>query len=179
MRPLFFLLASLFIHCILACIFFSPRWQKISFSAGERTGTSSVEIVQMVVQEEGREKIVSLPKPRSRGNGSNVETGTSEVRGASLGSSRNPDSTASVLSVIRDRIQRAKHYPLLAERQGLGGAVEVTFEIDEEGQAQHAQVLRSSSSEILDQAALETIKRGGPYPAYPAPLNITLEFKPH
>lgn len=57
----------------------------------------------------------------------------------------------------RDEVQRAltREYPPLLRDAGLGGTVEVWFQIDEEGVVQQTLVKKSSGHEALDRAALK------------------------
>jgi protein TonB len=68
------------------------------------------------------------------------------------------------LQRFRRRVQEALVYPLAARRQGLRGTVELDVWLDPAGRVRDVQVARSSSHELLDDAAVETIRRLGPLP---------------
>jgi len=65
---------------------------------------------------------------------------------------------------FRQRVAEALVYPLGAQRQGLKGTVELFVRLEPTGQVSDVRVVRSSSHEILDQAAIETIRRVGAVP---------------
>jgi periplasmic protein TonB len=68
------------------------------------------------------------------------------------------------LQRFRQRVQESLVYPLAARRQGLRGTVELDVWLDPAGRVRDVQVTRSSSHELLDDAAVETIRRLGPLP---------------
>jgi periplasmic protein TonB len=65
---------------------------------------------------------------------------------------------------FRQRVQESLVYPLAARRQGLRGTVELDVRLDSAGRVRDVRVARSSSHELLDDAAVETIRRLGPLP---------------
>jgi len=65
---------------------------------------------------------------------------------------------------FRQRVLESLIYPLAARRQGLGGTVELHVWIEATGRVRDVQVARSSSHRVLDDAAVETIRRLGPMP---------------
>lgn len=72
---------------------------------------------------------------------------------------------------IRNRIAKHKFYPRLARRRGLEGQPVVHFKITRSGIIQDLHVALSSGSGILDDAALESVKQGAPFPVIPKALN--------
>lgn len=68
------------------------------------------------------------------------------------------------LRQFRQRVQENLIYPLAARRQGLGGTVELHVWLEATGRVRDVQVARSSSHAVLDDAAVETIRRVGPVP---------------
>jgi len=82
------------------------------------------------------------------------------------------------LDRVRRRIQEALHYPLAARRRGLSGTVLVEILIGADGAIGGAELARSSSHRILDDAALDAVRAVGPVPfptgAAPRPLRVRL-----
>ncbi len=68
------------------------------------------------------------------------------------------------LQRFRQRVQESLVYPLAARRQGLRGTVELDVWLDPAGRVRDVRVARSSTHELLDDAAVETIRRLGPLP---------------
>jgi periplasmic protein TonB len=61
-----------------------------------------------------------------------------------------------------------KRYPPEAVSRGEHGTVIVSFTLDREGQLIDSQVKQTSGSAILDQAAIELVKRSQPFPPLPS-----------
>jgi protein TonB len=81
-----------------------------------------------------------------------------------------------ILSKIRNKIEGARYYPPEARRQRLEGKSSVSFEIAEDGSVSNLAITRSSGNPLLDDAALETIRRAAPFPYYEGPINLALKF---
>ncbi len=68
---------------------------------------------------------------------------------------------------VKQRIQSARRYPRWARRHGVEGAVGVSFLVLSDGSSKNIRLTRSSGYKILDEEALATIKRAGPFPPIP------------
>ena len=79
---------------------------------------------------------------------------------------------------FRQRIQGALNYPPTARRRGLGGTVQLEIDLLPSGRVASVVVRSSSSHEVLDEAALETVRQLAPDPFPPGlpsrPLRIRL-----
>ena len=62
------------------------------------------------------------------------------------------------LAALRQRIQHSVRYPASARRRGIAGTVSVEILILANGTITDVSVLESSSHQVLDDAALETIR---------------------
>lgn len=80
------------------------------------------------------------------------------------GSGAPPPEYGPYLRRFRQRVEESLIYPLAARRQGLGGTVELHVWLEATGRVRDIQVARSSSHGVLDDAAVETIRRLGPVP---------------
>ena len=78
------------------------------------------------------------------------------------GSGGPPAEYGPYLRQFRQRVQESLIYPLAARRQGLAGTVDLHVWLEATGRVRDVQVARSSSHGILDEAAVETIRRLGP-----------------
>jgi protein TonB len=74
-------------------------------------------------------------------------------------------------------IARYQKYPTGAERLRLRGTVRTVFSVGRNGQLLGVWVKTSSGEIILDQAAIETIRRAQPLPAIPAALPDPLKIE--
>lgn len=86
--------------------------------------------------------------------------------------------------LIKQKIEENKRYPLLARNKGIEGKVWVKFEILKDGKVKDIKVVKSSHHQILDKAAIESIKKANPFPPFPEELkessliiNICLRFE--
>jgi periplasmic protein TonB len=70
-------------------------------------------------------------------------------------------------ATIRNAIIRKLSYPRLARRMGWTGTVKVSFVVNEDGGVNDVKVLATSGVEVLDNNAVETIRRCSPYPKPP------------
>jgi len=69
--------------------------------------------------------------------------------------------------LIKQKIEENKRYPLLARNKGIEGLVWLKFVILRNGQLKDIKVVKSSSHQILDKAAIESIKKANPFPPFP------------
>lgn len=78
---------------------------------------------------------------------------------------------------IRDSIEKAKIYPLLARKKGIEGKVILRFRIKPNGEVEEVRILKGSGFEILDKISIETIKRAAPLPYMRDWIEIPLVFR--
>jgi TonB family protein len=78
---------------------------------------------------------------------------------------------------VREHLERFKYYPVSARRRGIEGAVEVSFALDALGRAEALQVIAGSGYPILDDAALETVRRAQPFPVGGGAYRFRLLFQ--
>ena len=80
------------------------------------------------------------------------------------------------LSRIWAKINRSKYYPLQARRNLWEGKPRVTFKIGNDGQVEYVKLTKSCGIAMLDEAAVETVKRAVPLPKYPKPITVTIRY---
>ncbi len=69
---------------------------------------------------------------------------------------------------VVSKLRRSLRYPSAAKRQRLKGEVRVRFTVAQNGSVSGIRIVSSSGSNVLDQAALETVRRAAPFPRIPA-----------
>ncbi|MEO5363290.1 MAG: TonB family protein [Magnetococcus sp. DMHC-8] len=74
---------------------------------------------------------------------------------------------ASYFAQVKQRIEWGWVYPVEAKRDGLSGNVGMVFTILRSGELLNVQVVRSSESAILDQAALQAVHKAAPFGPFP------------
>jgi protein TonB len=69
---------------------------------------------------------------------------------------------------ILSHIKKHRKYPLAARRRGIKGTVNVDFLLYRDGTLGDIKVTKRSKHQILNNAAVESIKAGEPYPPFPS-----------
>ena len=84
---------------------------------------------------------------------------------------------------VASKLRRALRYPAAAKRQRLRGQVRVSFVVAANGSVASIRVVSSSGSPLLDDAALEAVRRAAPFPDIPPgagrtswPFTVPLAF---
>ncbi|MFH1029103.1 MAG: energy transducer TonB, partial [Pseudomonadota bacterium] len=75
---------------------------------------------------------------------------------------------------IRDLIVKRLTYPRIARRMGWSGRVVLAFVVAEDGSVRSIQVRESSGYSVLDNSAMETVKRVAPFPRPPVAAEIVM-----
>jgi len=78
--------------------------------------------------------------------------------------------------VVRQRLEHFKHYPTSARRRGIEGAVDVSFRLNAQGRAENMQLVSGSGYGILDDAAMNTVRRAEPFPVTQGSYRFRLRF---
>lgn len=81
------------------------------------------------------------------------------------------------VSLIRTSIERTKAYPAAARRRGIEGTATAEFAISGNGRPVNIRIVRSSGSQILDAAALETITRAAPFPVISGVIEVPIVYR--
>lgn len=106
---------------------------------------------------------------------SSVGSGEGKGMGAGQGEGQG-NSSASVLGIIRRKIEQSKRYPVLARSRKIQGVAVLSFAINPSGGVEKLSLVKSSGSELLDEEALSTVKRASPLPYYSLPIQISIKF---
>ena len=80
------------------------------------------------------------------------------------------------IAEIRTRVQRAVRYPTRARRRGVMGVAHIRFAIGEDGLAEKIETVRTSGSEMLDQAAEQGARDAGRLPYVYGRVEIPVRF---
>lgn len=65
---------------------------------------------------------------------------------------------------LRERIEELKRYPPMARMNNWQGKVVLKFVVTEDGTVENLEVVQSSGHAVLDEAAMDTIRRASPLP---------------
>lgn len=84
---------------------------------------------------------------------------------------------------VASRLRRSLRYPAAARRDRIRGEVHVSFTVTSSGSVGSVRIARSSGSPILDEAAIDTVRRAAPFPPIPEgagrsswPFTVPLAF---
>jgi len=172
------LIISVSIHLILLLMFFMPgqvfqrveaRWSGGIESQG--SGVDFVELGEIVVDKAVYKKPVKSKKVYTGSGKSSVSGGKGD--GIDSSGSASPN----VLALIRQKILSQKKYPLRARENGWGGVVRVQFKVLADGSLEYAKVLSSSGFEVLDKAALASVRGAVPLPFYTKAIALGVDYR--
>ncbi len=120
-------------------------------------------------------------KAQQRGGKTNARKGGEQITSTSARSNANGRADAKTndggvkaasnyKGKVVAKLRRAKRYPKKAQRKKLTGTARVAFTISRSGSVSGIRISRSSGHAILDQAALEMVKRASPMPKFPGDI---------
>jgi protein TonB len=78
-----------------------------------------------------------------------------------------PKEIAEFQKMIYKKINSAKEYPYQAKLSGMEGTVKVSFVVKRDGSVSDIKVVNSSGYKILDDSAVDTVKKAEPYSPFP------------
>lgn len=74
---------------------------------------------------------------------------------------------SSYVAYVYSKIERAKYYPENAKENNITGKVKLTFTVKNNGELGYVKIMDSSKNELLDNAAITTIKNASPFKKFP------------
>lgn len=78
------------------------------------------------------------------------------------------DQTSIYKTQILSHIKKHQKYPRAAQRRGIKGTVNVDFLLYRDGTLGDIKIIKESNHQILNNAAIESIRAGEPYPPFPS-----------
>jgi protein TonB len=66
--------------------------------------------------------------------------------------------------LVHSALEKAKTYPRVARERGIEGVVLVRFKVLPSGEIERVDIIKSSGSDILDEASIRTVYRAAPMP---------------
>lgn len=127
----------------------------------------------------------AAPSTGQRVAGASTAPAIAIVQAASATSNGNPSGEAGVEQVkkkylkehfnyIRDLIVKRLAYPPIARRMEWSGKVVLSFIVSEDGEVRSVRVKESSGYTVLDNSAMDTVKRAAPFPRPPVAAEIVM-----
>ena len=118
------------------------------------------------VQERTGDLPTTAAVPSSRGAGPGYPGGETAVA-----------ARASYEHVLATWIERHKYYPLMARRRGLQGTSSLRIALRRDGSVATSRLAMTSNHDVLDEAALDMVRRSAPFPPVPDAVGgDTFEF---
>ncbi|HWK87289.1 MAG TPA: TonB family protein [Xanthobacteraceae bacterium] len=125
-------------------------------------------------KEQHKEKKRSTPAPRTAAANPSRAAGASAHGRAGAGGRRNDAggtaNTSSYQAQVLAHLQRYKSYPAAAKNAGIRGVATVRFTLSASGAVTSASLARGSGASVLDQAAVDMVRRASPFPPIPPGL---------
>ncbi len=106
------------------------------------------------------------------GGGDGIGGGSGVGASAGAGNANGDEALAKIWREIDEK----KYYPALAKKNRLEGTPKVAFEIGADGKITSASLVESCGIKLLDDAALETLRRLKSLPPYPRPITVALKY---
>lgn len=78
---------------------------------------------------------------------------------------------------IRDKIASHVRYPRHARRMGWSGTAQVSFVIEENGSVSDVRIVRSSRVGMLDDEAMDSVRRSSPFPRPPVRARVVIPIE--
>ena len=125
----------------------------------------------------GKDNIADISSKEITTVNISYESFSSKSRGASEGNKGDGVLSAEIFELIRNSIERAKTYPVIARKRGIEGTVYISFKINAQGKPQELKILKSSGSNILDTATRDIVKRAAPFPYVDSPVEVPVVFR--
>jgi protein TonB len=146
----------------------ATRAQQAAKVAEDSRQQTADEISRAVALESGREQTLPLPQD----DGATLKIHDDEPRQLVISADTRETVIASYLDTWKRRIEAVgdDYFPRLGRLEGLSGSPTLEVSIDASGQLSEVIIRKSSGSLILDQAALEILRRAAPFDPFPAEI---------
>jgi protein TonB len=105
----------------------------------------------------------------TKGQADGVEGATATAQGKKGAVARQSGNSnfANYIGKVRAKLARTKRYPPSARREKAQGTVTVRFVVSADGGASGVSIVRSSGFAVLDEAAIDAVRRAAPFPDTP------------
>jgi len=151
-----------------------PEVKKEPLPAPDKTPTT-VPLSKPPVSVIPKEEQVSETNPKSEANPTRVITKAADTpQETKTVNAPSPEkvtaATNDYSSLLAAAIAKYKQYPKIAQMRGWQGLIIIELQLNPQGGVIYSQIKKSSGYDVLDQEALEMIKRASPFPQPPEAL---------
>ena len=175
-----FIILSLVFHSLLLLGAYWLNGLSGERAFGEEYAVISVDIASEPIPASNVRKKSSRGDMKSKTSQAKVSAKSSKKDGTgSVGKVGTPGAGGgdNTLTKIRAKIERAKRYPRSAKRMKIEGRPRILFQINSDGSVKYVKLTESSGQQVLDNAAVETVKTAAPYPFYSQPINLAIRYE--
>ena len=151
-----------------------PEVKKEPLPAPDKTPTT-VPLSKPPVSVTPKEEQVSETNPKPEANPTRVITKAADApQETKTVNAPSPEKVTSATndysSLLAAAIAKYKQYPKIAQMRGWQGLIIIELQLNPQGGVIYSQIKKSSGYDVLDQEALEMIKRASPFPQPPEAL---------
>jgi len=151
-----------------------PEVKKEPLPAPDKTPTT-VPLSKSPVSVTPKEEQVSETNPKPEANPTRVITKAADTpQETKTVNAPSPEKVTSATndysSLLAAAIAKYKQYPKIAQMRGWQGLIIIELQLNPQGGVIYSQIKKSSGYDVLDQEALEMIKRASPFPQPPEAL---------
>ena len=151
-----------------------PEVKKEPLPAPDKTPTT-VPLSKPPVSVTPKEEQVSETNPKPEANPTRVITKAADTpQETKTVNAPSPEKVTSATndysSLLAAAIAKYKQYPKIAQMRGWQGLIIIELQLNPQGGVIYSQIKKSSGYDVLDQEALEMIKRASPFPQPPEAL---------
>jgi protein TonB len=151
-----------------------PEVKKEPLPAPDKTPTT-VPLSKPPVSVSPKEEQVSETNPKPEANPTRVITKAADTpQETKTVNAPSPEkvtaATNDYSSLLAAAIAKYKQYPKIAQMRGWQGLIIIELQLNPQGGVIYSQIKKSSGYDVLDQEALEMIKRASPFPQPPEAL---------
>ena len=151
-----------------------PEIKKEPLPVPDKTPTT-VPLSKPPVSVKPKEEQVTETNPKPEANPTRVITKAADApQETKTVNAPSPDkvteATNDYSSLLAAAIAKYKQYPKIAQMRGWQGLIIIELQLNPQGTVIYSQIKKSSGYDVLDQEALEMIKRASPFPQPPEAL---------
>ncbi len=145
----------------------SDNLELIDLNAGENPANN----ILLANYKTGEDNVIDIPYGQEADIKGSLDLPVSGNDGISK------DKDSGIIEIIRNSIEKAKIYPILARKRGIEGTVYISFRVNSEGKPNDIKILNSSGSHILDNATLDIVKKAAPFPHIDSSVEVPVAFR--
>lgn len=174
------LAVSVFLHCVFL------SFLMLNLSGSVESNTSSSIAYDFEIQESNSQKKMATPvlqnpvkeekekvgQPLQQDTSQqSVESEVTDLESQFAGSRELASPVQNYLRILRRKIELQRNYPIASMKLKEQGLVKVVISLNQQGDLLQAQLVQASPHDRLNEAALQAIRKAGPFGEFPKEVN--------